>query len=241
MGEATRGAAPGRRRGTGYRDPTPTPLGLQSALPEATWLRPGLQRPPSLRPSSLLPSGLAWGPRGRQCPPLPRGPRRTGRARSQAPAPPGTRSSRFGARLRLLVPGPRLPPPSSGRDLTCEGPVRRNLEGHSRPGRPARSAPSFSSGSREPWLLVQFLLGLRTRGGPRPTPPLSPHPAGLPSTSLGSLSPTPAARPCHRVPSLPAPGTEASAPLGGHDGSPEGRRVPAQSSSACLGPRGLRQ
>ena len=97
-------------------------------------------------------------------------------------------------------PGPRpgLPPPSSGRDLTCEGPVRRNLEGHSRPGRPARSALSFSSGSREPWLLVQFLLGLRTRGGPRPPPP--PHPAGLPSTSPGSLNPTPAARPCHRVP-----------------------------------------
>ena len=50
VGEATRRAAPGRRRGTGDRDPTPTPLGLQSALPEATWLRPGLQRPPSFRP-----------------------------------------------------------------------------------------------------------------------------------------------------------------------------------------------
>lgn len=172
LGEATRRAAPGRRRGTGYRDPTPTPLGLQSALPEATWLRPGLQRPPSLRPSALVPSGLAADPGAASAPLTSRSsPNRAGALSGSCTA----RDPLLSARGPPPPPGPRpgLPPPSSGRDLTCEGPVRRNLEGHSRPGRPARSAPSFSSGSREPWLLVQFLLGLRTRGGPRPSAP--PH------------------------------------------------------------------
>lgn len=69
VGEATRRAARGRRRGTGDRDPTPTPLGLQSTLPEAMWLRPRLQRPLSLRPS-VCPSPL-WTCLGTPGPPVP--------------------------------------------------------------------------------------------------------------------------------------------------------------------------
>ena len=93
---------------------------------------------------------LPWSPLdllrtpGPPVPPLPRGPRRTGRARSQAPAPPGTLSSRLGARLRLLVPGPaslRLPP---GGISPAKGPSGGTWRGtHDPGGRPAAPPPSL--------------------------------------------------------------------------------------------------
>lgn len=198
MGEATSRAAPGRRRGTGYRDPTPTPLGLQSALPEATWLRPGLQRPPSLRPSALVPSGLACGPRGRQCPPY-----------LAVLAEPGGRALRL---LHRPGPAPLGSGPASASWSQARPPSAFLRAGshlrRARQAEPGGALTTRATGPQRPLLLFWVPGALAPSSvPPRPqdargsqTAPPSPHPAGLPSTSPGSLSPMPAARPCHRVP-----------------------------------------
>lgn len=223
------GRHPDGAGGQGTGTPPRPPWGSRARFLRPRGCGPGFSgRRPFGRLSAPLPSGLAWGARGRQYPLTSRSlPNRT-RALSGSGS---ARDPLLSVRGPPPPPGPRPAPPSAF--LRAGSHLRR-----ARQAEPGGALTTRAAGPQRPLLLswvpgalTQFLLGLRTRGGPRPSP-------GLPSTSPGSLNPTPASRPCHRVPSLPAPGTEASAPLGGHDGSPEGRRVPAQSR---LGPRGLRQ
>lgn len=183
--------------------------------------------PPSFgRLSAPLPLDLPGDPGPAPVLPYSRGPCRSGRARAQAPAPPGTRPVR-GPASASGCPARASPLPLlRGGISPAKGPPKRTLRGTHDPGGWPAAPLLFSPGSRG--ALTPFLLGLRREVGVPDHPRLSPPPAWG-----GPRAPTP---PQTSVtgPPLYLHRERKAGPSRGHDESSEGQ----SSRPVQLGPSG---
>lgn len=177
--------------GPGTGTPPRPPWGSRARFLRPRGCGPGFSgRCPFGRLSAPLPSGLAWGPRARQCPLTSRSlPNRAGALSGSGSA----RDPLLSVRGPPPPPGPRPAPPSAF--LRAGSHLRR-----ARQADPGGALTTRVAGPQRPLLLswvpgalTPFLLGLRTRGGSQTTlrPPLHQPGESEPHPRPQTLSPGP--------------------------------------------------